>query len=167
MMERWFPESAIGGADPLADLVAAEQARFPFPLPASARTELDAVTEIADDGEVIWTNSIAGWNELSEAVADFTEVAAPALAVVAVTRDPGVLFPWITPQSAPAQVVAEAARCGTLIGDSAEADIAALDTANPGIEVEVWPDFHHYVFLQDPAATEAAIEDWLTRSGLD
>jgi hypothetical protein len=40
-------------------------------------------------------------------------------------------------------------------------------TANADIEVVVWPDSHHHVFLQDPAAAEAAIEDWLSRSVLD
>lgn len=146
--------------DPLDDLLAQQQARFPFPLPPSARAELDAVSDIDEDGNVRWNGSGAAYGALQAATTDLTGVAEPSLAIIAVSRDPAVRFPWMTAANVPEQDRARAAACAAMEGDLARAAVDAA-AGNPLIETQVWPDAHHYVFLQFPQRTEDAIEEWL------
>jgi pimeloyl-ACP methyl ester carboxylesterase len=157
--ESWAPGRTVSD-DPLDDLLTQQQAWYPFPLPPSTRAELDAVTDIDEDGTVHWKESGAARGALGSATTDLTEVAEPSLAIIAVSRDPAVHFPWMTADNVPQEDRARAAECAALSGDLAQAAVDAA-AGNPLIQTQVWPDAHHYVFLQFPQRTEDAIEEWL------
>lgn len=157
--ESWMPAMAVSD-DRLGDEVAHAQARFPFPLPPSARTDIEALTDISQRGEVRWTASGFAMAALREASSDLSGVAVSALAIVAVSRDPAVHFPWITAERVPEEDLAQAQDCADLMGDLAE-ESAATAAANPQIQTQVWQDAHHHLFLQSPQQTQHAIEAWL------
>ena len=148
------------GEDPLGDLLAQQQARHPFPLPPSARTDLDAVTDVDEDGTLRWNESGAARGALGSATTDLSGVAVPSLAIIAVSRDPAVHFPWMTGDQVREEDRARAVECAALVGDLSEAQIAAA-ARNPMIQTQVWRDAHHYLFLQFPGRTEDAIREWL------
>ena len=144
----------------MVGLLAQQQARLPFPLPPSSRAELDDLTDISNDGRVSWKASPAARSALEQAATDLTRVAEPSLAIIAVSRDPAVHFPWMTAERVPAEDRARAQECAALLGDLAEASVDAA-AANPLIQRQVWKDAHHYLFQQFPQRTEDTIKRWL------
>jgi pimeloyl-ACP methyl ester carboxylesterase len=157
--ESWAPGRTITD-DPMVGLLAQQQARVPFPLPPSARAELDEMTDISEDGRVSRNESGAARSALKRATTDLTRVTEPGLAIIAVSRDPAVHFPWMTAERVPAEDQAHAQGCAALLGDLAQASVDAA-AANPVIQTQVWEDAHHYLFQQFPQRTEDAIKGWL------
>lgn len=163
--ELWIPGWVVGPDDPVQSGVEQAERVFGFPLPEVFATEV-AASYVFDDGAQRYTGS-PGARQAIEAFSsanpiDYARVGVPALSLAALSNTLQTALPWMTLEGIPEADRAEAQACtDESIVALQQAAFDAVAAANPAISAQLWEQAHHYLFLQQPDRTVAAIEDWL------
>lgn len=167
-MRGYLPET-LNLEDPYGSLMEWAEAQFGFPPPVSYLGEIKAETDIVDGGGVEFLHSKVAMGEIEKQTStsspDYAAISVPALSIHATGSTVGTTWPWMTNPAWPADARQRAQECAEKVAAGSADTVDWLRDTNPGIAVQEWDGFHHYLFLQDPQRTVDAMKEWLATIG--
>ncbi len=163
--ELWRPQWQSGAEDPVQSGIGQAEEVFGFDLPGTFATEVEASFTF-DRGNREYTGStgaILAIQQYSEAhPQDYSAIGVPALSLASLSDTLEASFPWMNDDRIPEQDRQEARACvADAVAPGQRATFDAVTAANPAIDARLWEQTHHYVYLQQPDRTAAAVKQWL------
>lgn len=163
----WIPGWVVGPADPVQSGIEQAERVFGFDLPEVFANEVEASYDF-EGGTERYTGSPGAIASIERYRAanppDYGSVAVPALSLAALSDTLQTSFPWMTEERIPEQDRMAAQDCtDDVVVPTQQANFDAVAAANPAIEAQQWQQTHHYLFLQQPDRTVAALREWLAQ----